>query len=242
MRRVVAVAVGALLLAACGGDGGGSGATSGAASTTEAPAGTLPAGCSLAPFTVVAQRDGDKAAGSATYGVVSAVALPVPLVPKSSVSGTDPAAVMTAGATTDLLGYVLIFGDERFGPDSVSLFGGYGPEAAGHTRGDIAIFPNSPTPLAAGDVLTPGSVDALGLTTTLYRIAMDFKATPDEIMGYTGDVQGTVTIVAVTADAICLDVDLSWQYSDLSSSAGLGTLTFKGMFAADLTGRTTPFT
>jgi len=242
MRRFAAVAVGALLLAACGGsDKGSSGGAPDAASTTEAPAGTLPAGCSLAPFTVVAQRDGEQPAGSATYGVVSAVALPVPLVPKSSVSATDPGAVMAAGATTDLLGYVIIFGDEQFGPESVSLFGGYGPEAAAHTRGDVAIFPNSTTPLAAGDVLTPGALDGLGLTTTLFRVAMDFKATPDEVMSYMGDMRGTVTIVALTADAICLDIDLSWDYSDFSSAA-LGTLTLKGTFAATLTDRTMPFT
>ena len=244
MRRPLA-AIAALALAgavvACSDDKGSGSGESSATEATGGTSGTLPAECTLAPFTVVAERDGEQAAGSATYGVVSAVAMPIPLVPESSVPSTDPAAVSEAGSTTDLLGYSLLFGDEQFGPQSVSLFGGYGPEAEGHTRGNVAIFPNSATPLAAGDVITPGPVDGLGLFTTLNRIAMDFKAAPDEVMGYLNDMQGSVTILGLSADAICLDVDISWEYSDFSSDA-LGTLTLKGVFTAELTSRTMPFT
>ena len=43
------------------------------------------------------------------------------------------------------------------------------------------------------------------------------------------------------ADFLCIDVDLSWDYSDFSSSAD-GVLTVQGIFTAPLAARSLPFT
>lgn len=238
-RGVVLVSV-ALLVVSCG---GGKSAPRGSVTygdSTPATDTALPAECVQPPFTVVAERDGDNAAGSAAYEVASTVGLPIPLVPNKSgaIAGTD---VLTKGAETDLLGYVLFFGDEQFGVNDVSMFGGYAPTAAGRSRGAISIFPHTTTPLAAGDVLTPGLLDGLDMTTTLFRVTMDFKATPDELTGYLDTIEGSVSILALTDTAICLDVDLTWAYSDFGSEA-LGTLTVKGIFSAPLAPRTMAFT
>jgi hypothetical protein len=207
---------------------------------TVAAATGLPAECVAAPFTVVALRDGEQPAGSTTYGVVGSAALPIPLVPNKS--ATIPAAQVTEdGATTDLLGYVLFFGDESFGPGDVSMFGGYAPAAAGHSRGTISIFPSTTTPLAVGDRLAPGQLDGLDMTTTLNRVNLDFKATPDELTSYLDSITGTVTVLGLTDGALCLDVDLAWKYSDFSSTPA-GTLTVQGIFSAPLAPRTLPFT
>lgn len=240
VRRVVALALVALLASSCG-DGGSK--KNGARATDDTKGSTdsaLPAECVQPPLTVVAQRDGEQAAGSAEYAVASTVGLPIPLVPNKD-GAIASADVLTKGAETDLLGYVLFFGDEQFGPTDVSMFGGYAPDTDGHSRGTVSIFPSTSTPLAAGDVLTPGVLDGLDMTTTLFRVTMDFKATTDELTAYLGTIEGSVRIVALTATAICLDVDLAWEYSDFGSKA-LGSLTVKGIFTAALAPRTIPFT
>ena len=250
MRRALALvaAVAALaFVAACGGGGKADPTTSnaaGAATTADTVAAGdgaagLPSQCAPAPYTVVAQRDGEQPAGSEAFGVVGSAALPIPLVPNKAGALTT-AQVTEQGASTDLLGYVLFFGDEPFGPSDVSMFGGYAPTAQGKSRGAISIFPNSTTPIAVGEVLTPGALDALDMVTYLNRINLDFKAGPDELTSYLNSVEGSVTVLGLTDAALCLDVDLSWQYS--RGSEPLGTLTVKGIFTAPLAPRTQPFT
>lgn len=191
------------------------------------------------PFTVHAVRDGGLPAGSDTYEVIGSAALQIPLVPDKARTLTYERAI-EMGESTDLIGYGLLFGDEPFGVEDVSLFGGYTPEAAGHSRGVISIYPHTLQPLAVGDVITPQSMDALGMFTTLNNLGMDFKATPDELMAYVNSIRGSVTILGLNDKVICLDVDLSWDVSDFSTSTS-GTLTIQGVFAAPLTERTLPF-
>lgn len=198
----------------------------------------LPAQCTAAPYTVTALRDGSKPAGSAEFGVTSAAAIPVPLVPNAD--NTIPFdEVMQLGDTTDLLLYSLIFADEPIDAASVDMFSGYTPVGTGKARGFISIAPTSNAPLKAGDVITPGELE-LGLQTTLSQVGMDFKSTPDELTAYLESAVGQVTILGLTESAICIDVDLSWKYSDFGSEA-LGTLQLKGIFTAPLAPRSFPF-
>ena len=249
MRRSIAIIALVFVVASCGGGGAkrkdSSGNNTVAVATGESSASTapdvgLPAECTAAPFTVVAQRDGEQPAGSATFGVVGTAALPFPLVPDKAAALT-PAQVIEEGASTDLLGYALFFGDEEFGPSDVSMFGGYAPTAAGKSRGTISIFPSTTTPIAVGDVLTAGTLDGLEMATMLNRITLDFKATPDELSAYLNSIAGSVTVLGLTATVLCLDVDLTWEYSDFGSRA-LGVLTVRGVFTAALAPRTLPFT
>lgn len=252
MRRTTALLAVSLLIVSCGGKKNARDTTStnGSVDTeqTSAVAATDPAGdglvglpeqCSPAPYTVVAQRDGELPAGSATFGVVGTAALPIPLVPDKA-GALTPAQATEQGANTDLLGYVVFFGDEQFGPSDVSMFGGYAPTGVGANRGTISIFPKTSTPIGVGDTLTPGTLDGLEMVTTLQSVLMDFKATPDELTSYLNDIAGSVTVVGLTPLALCLDVDLSWEYS--KGSSALGTLTVKGIFTAPLAPRTIPFT
>lgn len=198
----------------------------------------LPAECTPPPYTVVAVRDGVEPAGSATFEVVGAAAVQIPLVPDKAQTLT-PEQSTELGQTTDLIGYGLLFGDEAFGVNDVSLFGGYAPEAQGKSRGVVSIYPSTPTPLAVGDVVTSQSMDGLGMFTTLSSLGMDFKAAPDEFSAYLNSITGSVTILGLNDQAICLDVDLSWEVSDFSSDA-TGTLTIQGIFTAPLAERTLP--
>lgn len=253
MRRLAALASIVLLLAACGGGnkGGkgnannngnnGNGTTAGLDTTVAAvdagPA--LPAECTPAPYSVTAVRDGAQPAGAADYQVVGTAGLPIPLVPDAA-QALSSTQVFEQGATTDLLGYVVFFGDEAFGPADVSMFGGYAPTIEGKSRGAISIFPATTTPLAVGDVLTPGSLDGLEMLTTLNRVLVDFKATPDETTAYLDSIEGQVTILGLNSSSICVDVDLSWAYAGGSDADG--TLTVQGIFTAPLAERTLPFT
>lgn len=245
--RLAAGAVFALLLVSCGGDDkdgdGGTADTAVDASAEDGgedggesadPAATLPAECQMAPYTVAAYRDGELPAGSEQFGVVSAAAVEIPLVPNASGLLTMEQ-VFAEQETTDLVGYAILFADEVIDPASVSLFGGWEPVEAGKTRGNVGIYPSSTTPLAVGDVITPGLLDDLGMTTTLKRIGMDLKVS-GEMNSYLEDPVGSVTILGLTADAICLDVDLAWEYGGFSGAQG--TLTIKGVFAAEIVTRT----
>ena len=257
MRRPFALLALALLAVSCGGkDGGangrvktngtvntngGSAATSEVADTDAATDGLvgIPAECSPAPFTVVAQREGKQPAGSATFGVIGAAALPIPLVPDKA-GALTPEQATAQGQATNLLGYVMFFGDEQFGPADVSMFGGYAPIADGAIRGTVSIFPKNTTPIGVGDTLTPGPLDGLEMVTTLQSVLMDFKATPDELTSYLNEIAGSVTVLGLTPLALCLDVDLTWEYSN--GSEAKGTLTLKGIFTAPLAPRSLPFT
>lgn len=240
MRRTAILAIVALAgLAACGGSSkSNSGGTAGAGDTGPANNTPLPAECTLPPFTVHVVRDGALPAGSETYEVIGAAAVQIPLVPDKAQTLSYEESVAKA-ASTDLIGYGLLFGDEAFGVNDVSLFGGYAPEAVGKSRGVVSVYPSTLTPLAVGDVVTPQPMDALGMFTTLNNLGMDFKAAPDEFMSYLNSISGSVTILGLNEESICLDVDLTWDTSDFSSSA-TGTLTIRGIFTAPLTERTLP--
>ena len=242
--QVLAIVALAAALAACGGagksssDGNSASGDSSSGDTGQANNSPLPAQCTFAPFTAHVVRDGVSPAGSDTYEVIGAAAVQIPLVPDKTQTLT-PSQAIELGQTTDLIGYGLLFGDEAFGVADVSLFGGYAPEADGKSRGVVSIYPSTLTPLAVGDVVTPQRMDALEMFTTLNSLGMDFKAAPDEFSAYLNTIEGTVTILGLNDEAICLDVDLSWEVSDFSTAA-TGVLTIQGIFTAPLAERTLP--
>lgn len=231
-------------LASCGGGSSSESAdsTSGSTDVTESvatdttPARTepLPAECSLPPVTATVQREGSAPAGSATFEVVDAVALPIPIVPNPG-STIEPAKVAELAATTDLLGYSMILGDEPITGESATSVG-YAPVADGKLRALVSVFPSSTTPLAVGDIVTDGRIE--GLSFPLPTIGMDLKASGDGTNTYLNSVVGQVEVLAITADALCLDIDLSWP---LSKPEG-NTLTIKGVFAGRLLDRSTAMT
>ena len=240
---MAAAAICALLLVSCGSDdkNGDGGAVDGSVDGTgedgaddSGPVATLPAECQMPPYTVAAFRDGESLAGSEQFEVISAAAVEIPLVPNASGQLTIEQ-VLELQESTDLVGYAILFADEVIEPGSVSLFGGWEPVGAGNIRGNVGIYPNSTTPLAVGDVITPGIIDSLGMTTSLKRIGMDLKVS-DERNSYLNDAVGSVTIIGLTDDAICFDVDLSWEYGGFSGAQG--TLNIKGIFAAEIVTRT----
>ncbi len=231
-------------LAACGDDGsdtgsadgtdGGTNATESVAPGTELAGEPLPAECSRPPVTATVQREGNAPAGSATFEVVDAVALPIPIVPNPD-STIEPADVAELAATTDLLGYSIVFGDELI-PDESAMFVGYEPVEDGKLRALVSVFPSSAIPLAVGDVVTDGRAE--GLSIPLPTIGMDLKTSEDDTNTYLNSVIGQVEVLAITADTVCLDIDLSWTLSQPEGN----TLTIKGVFAGRLLDRSTAMT
>jgi hypothetical protein len=236
-------------LGACG-DGSEAGSADGTGDTTEGdsnrdpatePADSesevgeaLPAECALAPFAATVQREGSDPAGSDDFEVVDAVTLPIPIVPDPS-STIDAAATRELAATTDLLGYSMIFGDEQI-QDATAEFGGYEPVEDGKLRAMVSVFPASLAPLVAGDVVTDGRIE--GLSAPLPTIGMDLKTSEDETNVYLNSVVGQVEVLAVNGGAICLDIDLSWTLSQPEDN----TLTIEGVFAGRLLDRATSLT
>lgn len=231
------VALSLVALSACGGGGTEvvGEATTSSAAPPEASSMSLPAPCELPPYTAALVRDGTKPVGSAQYGVVGAVALPVPLVPDRADTISDADAIAQA-ASTDLLMYSVVVGDEPIEAADVSLLSGYAP-TVGQSRAFVSIAPSSPMkPLAVGDVVTPGPATGLGMFTSLQSVTMDITGALDEFTAYLAQPAGDVTVLGLTEEAICLDVDLTWDYAD-GAATPLGTLTIKGIFAAALAPR-----
>ena len=218
MPRPLATAAALLIVVSCGVvvscGGGDKAANKSSPAASDGPAATLadgadgadgngsagmPAECVPAPYTVVAQRDGEQPAGSATFGVVGAAALPIPLVPNKAGSLTDAEAI-AEGATTDLLGYVVFFGDEEFGPDDVSMFGGYAPETDGAARGAISIFPHirlsgrQPIALSSG---TPSTHALLSWSSTIMPRISGMPQRHDRVI-FSRESQSIVTAMIIS--------------------------------------------
>lgn len=126
----------------------------------------------------------------------------------------------------------MIFGDELI-PDGSASFGGYEPEEDGKVRALVTVIPASAVPLAAGSVVTDGRAE--GLSIPVPTIGMDLKTSADGTNTYRNSVVGQVEVLAVTADAICLDIDLSWTLNQPEGN----TLTIKGVLAGRLLDRST---
>jgi hypothetical protein len=189
----------------------------------------LPAECALPPYTAVVERTGPSPAGSATFGVVDAVVLPIPIVPDPDQQLSFDEAV-EAAASTDLVGYSIVLADEDIADGSVSLFSGYEPDGEGTLRAFVSVFPfSADAPLRVGDVVTHSFETELGAFTSLSTIGLDLKASADEFNGYAESPIGQVEIIALTEDAACFDVDLNWTLSGDG-----GSVTIRGVLAGPL--------
>lgn len=221
MRRSSAVlsVAAVMLLAGCGASEGDPAVAGGQDDTG------LPAACVLPPTSVEAARTGSSPAGGDAFEVADAVALPTPIVPNPD--GALSREEMSArAASTDLFGYSLIFSNEPIADGSieVDLFDDV-PE--GETLGTVTIFPAASEPLAAGDVVTDGATK--GLSVPLPRIGADLRISTDDTNSYLDSPAGQVEVLALTADNLCLDVDLTWELNDPEGNV----LTINGV----LTGR-----
>ncbi len=206
-----------------------SSATTDAAVTTQPTGVGLPAECVAPPVAVTAQRVGSSPLGSDVFGLIDAVAIPVPIVPNPDRAlGADE--TKTLAATTDLLGYSLVFADEEItGPGS--MFFQFEPSTADKLRGLVSIFPATGVPLAAGDVVVYGQ--ASGLSIPLPTIGMDLVAFDQSTNTYRNEPTGQVAVLGITDDALCLDVDLTWKVNKPADNV----LTIQGVFVGRLLDR-----
>jgi hypothetical protein len=67
---------------------------------------------------------------------------------------------------------------------------------------------------------------------------MDLQTSDDGTNAYLNSVVGQVEVLAITTDAVCLDVDLSWTLSQPEGN----TLTIKGVITGRLLDRATGVT
>ena len=199
--------------------------------TTQPIGAGLPAECVLPPVTVRAQRVGPSPIGSDAFAVTDAVVVPIPIVPNpdGALSAEETKAL---AATTDLLGYSLVFADEEI-EGAGSMFFQYEPSTAGKLRGLVSIFPAAGVPFVAGDVVVDGEVP--GLSIPLPTIGMDLAAFEQSTNVYLGEPAGQVAVLGATDDALCLDVDLTWSVNDPADN----TLTIRGVFTGRLLDRST---
>jgi len=246
-RPLIALGAAALIIAAACGDDGASAppgdtaptaaattdtvATTDTAATTEPIGAGLPAKCVPPPVAVTAQRVGSSPLGSDAFGLIDAVAIPIPIVPNPD-AALSAEETKTLAVTTDLLGYSLVFADEEI-TGGGRMFFQFEPSTAGKLRGLVSIFPAAGAPLVAGDVVVYG--EAAGLSIPLPTMGADLVAFDQGTNTYLNEPTGQVAVLGITDDAVCLDVDLTWKVNDPDDNV----LTIQGVFVGRLLDRST---
>lgn len=201
--------------------------------TTEPIGAGLPAECVL-PVTVTAQRVGTAPIGSDAFGVIDAVVVPIPIVPNPD-DALTPQEMKVLATTTDLLGYTLVFADEEI-TGGGSMFFDHEPSTAGKLSGQVGIYPSAGVPFAAGDVVVYGEVP--GLSVPALTMGMDLSEFEQDLINtYLNDPSGQVEVLGITDEALCLDVDLTWDLNGPRDNV----LTLRGVFTGRLLDRTTLF-
>lgn len=227
-RVLLGAAVGALVLAGCGG-GSGDGAGS---TTTTAP--KLPAACQGPPATFDLQGGGDRPAGGASFSVTDAVARRVAVLPGEM--AFDPAALSgleKKAAVTPLAAYTLYLGD--FDLDTEAI-GGVGATpiapAEGQTLGAVTVVPPTETPLATGDAVAAGKPDyATNQSLATLSAAVVADGAPPKPAA--GEVAGTVELLHVGDDALCAAVDVTVSDGGEVVAKVKGTISAPVVRAAD---------
>ncbi len=204
-RRSLAIALAAgavLTLAACGG-GGGDGA---AASTTAAKA---PAGCDAAPFPIqLGVGDGTK---PSTFDVTDPAAQRVAILPgRMAFDASEMAGLSSQAAVSPLGQYTVYVSDEQI--DTAQLEGNdEGRVADGSaTVAAVRIVPAAEGGFIEGEVVAP--TGELGYETRSEQVPVQAAIVPKgskDPLELTDDLTGTVTVLQVGEDHLCVDVDLT---------------------------------
>jgi hypothetical protein len=207
-RRTVGVVilagtlVGLVGLAGCGGGGGGD-----AAATTTAP--KAPAGCKDTPFDV--QLGVGEGAKPKAFEVADAAAQRVSILPGSMAFDASEMAGLTSKAKVSPLGqYTVYLSDDVI--DTTQLGGvDEGHVADGSaTVAAVRIAPAAEGGFVEGEVVAPTS--ELQYETRSKQVPLVAAIVPegaDGAMQLTDDLTGTVTVLEVGEDDICVDVDLT---------------------------------
>ncbi|WP_421120584.1 hypothetical protein ACE2AJ_04520 [Aquihabitans daechungensis] len=200
--RVVLVAGALVALVGCGGGGGDD-----AAATTTAP--KAPEGCDAAPFPIQLGV-GEGTAGS-SFEVADAAAQRVAILPGKMAFDAGEMAGLTSQAAVSPLGqYTVYVSDDTI--DTAQLEGnGEGSVADGSaTVAAIRVVPAAEGGFVAGEVVAP--TGELGYVTRSDQVPVRAAVVPKgskEPLTVTDDLTGTVTVLEVGDESICLDVDLT---------------------------------
>ena len=224
-------------LAACGGGGGDESADASGDGGGEALA-SLPAGCDNSePLEVT--FDGHPAV-SGPLEVAGGVALPFAVLPgEASLVEMSDEELQAAVDGSDLRAYAIAVTDFPFGPDDAgSFYGLFSTPTAPESGGTTVIMTVLPTdgPLVDGSVVDAGA--ELGyadeLQTTAVAMTVTVESTADEDLPFLGGTPdlftGSVEIVSVTDDAICV----RWDSSSPVFGEDGAFLTVSGTVAAPL--------
>lgn len=205
-RRPVGAALvaGALLgLAGCGGGGGGSEAS---ASTTAAKA---PAGCDAAPFEIQLGAGAD--AAPAPFAVADAAAQRVAVLPgKMAFDASEMAGLSSQAAVSPLGQYTIYVTDDEIDVAQLKEADDAPVAAPSATVAAVRILPAGDGGFLEGEVVAPSS--KLTYETRSAQVPVQAailpggSATPLEL---TDDLTGTVTVLEVGDEDICVDVDLT---------------------------------
>ncbi len=205
-------------------------------------AGPLPDECVIAPTTLTIEGEG---VPIGSLDVVSGYAKPIPIVPNGDGSLDDLgiAEMNDLGAETDLLLYTIYLSDFEIDPSSISNFSGPSPdEGTGDTTIGFTVVPTSEHGIATGDVITAEDELAYDPITTFAPMGVFFEsdAAPDGFFSTSAPNDGTVEVLHLSEDYLCL----AWtQSGDFNDGEASGTWSIDAVVAAEMLDRSDlPFT
>lgn len=224
MRRSLGLLIGfALLLASCGGNGGGGPGPGGGDGGQD-----LPAECPQTPFTMRLEADYEEALGGEEFTVQDAVARRVPILPGLEPTD-DPdeiAAREEQAAQTDLALYTVYLSDAQIDRTAIEGFGfGLVEPEPGQLVASLSIVPSDEAGFEAGDVVDADGDFEYDPTTTLAELSL-IVSTAEEPQPFQAidETEGQVEVVALTEDAICLEVDVEMSYQGELVAAARGVV------------------
>lgn len=198
----MAVVVLAVVVAACSDGGGGE--------VAEEPVGGAPEACIGPP---VSMAIGDDGAGNRPFAVTDAVARRVAILPGRM--AFDPAglsALQSQAGVTPLALYTLYVADFEIDREPLSEVGLVEVEpTTGQTVAALTIVPTDEAGLVEGSVVTDGD---LGYETSAELRPLGLAVLRDEDrlgdqLDEVDEVEGQVTVLQLTDDAVCLEVDVT---------------------------------
>ncbi|MGH9164163.1 MAG: hypothetical protein ACRDZW_01445 [Acidimicrobiales bacterium] len=231
-RRRAAWVLATLALASCGGgDDGGGGGDAKAKTQTSTAAQALPPACAKPPLTMRLEARGETPAGGPEFKVTDAAARRVPIV-LGEKQGTDPASVARQtmkAKVSQVAFYTLYLSDSRIDRKELTGngFGNLKPPPGG-TIGALSIVPGRDVGLKVGDVVTYAAKPDYETVTTFSAITLSIDSDQHHGPDALNDITGQVTVLALTDDVICLDINIEVV------NAGAPVLAAKGVVAAQV--------
>lgn len=145
-----------------------------------------------------------------SFEVTDAVAQRVPVLPgKMAFDASEMAGLASQAKVSPLGQFTIYISDQEVARDALTGLG-YGNAAAGPgTLAAVRILPAATGGFVEGEVAAPSAVADYELRNEQAPVQAAIDGGDADSLEFTDDVRGTVTVLQVTDESICVDVELT---------------------------------